>query len=75
MTGCNRRYTEMLQGFEYKGLDFQNTQHLLGAALEKMNLFLPDHLLHKILPTDFVEVYSLEFVPLFKSVNFWGSLC
>lgn len=67
------KYTEMLQGFETKGLDFHNSQHLLGAALEKMNLFLPDHLLYKILPTDFVEVYSLNMIPLFKSVNFWGT--
>lgn len=70
-------YADLLEGiekdFEVKELDFKNTSHLLNAALRKLKLYLPDGLLEKILPTDFVEIYSLDFVPIFKSVNFWGT--
>lgn len=72
VTGLSK-YTELLQELERQGLDFKNSQHLTGGALGKLNLFLDDGVLDKIDPTDFVEIYSTELVPIFKSVNFWGT--
>lgn len=71
ITGLDR-YVGLLQDLELKGPDFSNTNSLLAAALKKLNLTLPVGLLEKILPTDFVEIYSPDLVAIFKSVNFWG---
>lgn len=72
VTGLSK-YSELLQELERQGLDFKNSQHLTRGALGKLNLFLEEGVLEKISPTDFVEIYSTELVPIFKSVNFWGT--
>lgn len=66
-----KRYNDLLQDFEFKGLDFSNTVHLLGAGLKKLGFHLPKGLFEKITPTDFVEIYTSDLVPVFRSPNFW----
>jgi hypothetical protein len=54
-------------------LDYTNTSQFLKAALLQLGWKLQDGLLDRILPTDYVEIYSNDMVPAFKSLNFWGS--
>lgn len=72
VTGLSK-YSDLLQELEQQRLDFKNSQHLTGGALKKLNLFLDDGVFEKIGQKDFVEIYSTELVPMFKSVNFWGT--
>lgn len=72
VTGLSK-YSDLLQDLEHQRLDFKNSQHLTGGALKKLNIFLDDGVFEKIGQTDYVEIYSMELVPMFKSVNFWGT--
>lgn len=67
------KHADLYSELEMTGVDFTNSIHILKAALNKLNLQLPEGLMDKVLPTDFVEIYSPEFVPLFKTPNFWGT--
>lgn len=68
-----QKYFEFLQDFTTEEFDFANSHVLLKKALERLNLYLDPELLNMVKPTDFVEIYASDYVPAFKSVNFWGN--
>lgn len=72
VTGLNR-YMDFLESTETQEIDYANTVHLLTAAVEQLGLKFPRNVLDRILPTDYVEIYTLDLVPVFKSLNFWGN--
>ena len=68
------QYFDFIQAADVEvELDYSNTSQFLKAALKQLGLKLQHGLFERILPTDYVEIYTMDLVPAFKSMNFWGN--
>lgn len=68
-----QKYIQILNTADIDELDFANSQSMLKVALKELNIFVSDEILNTITSNDYVEIYTNTFVPIFKSVNFWGN--
>lgn len=68
-----RKYFDFLIDVENEELDYTDSKALLKKALERLDLRIEKSLMEEIKSNDFIEIYTSDYVPLFKSLNFWGN--
>lgn len=71
VTGLTK-YIDTLSACEEEGFEFSDSKRLAMAALEKLGLKVDSRFTDNLLPTDYIEMYTTDFVSTFKSLNFWG---